>query len=178
MITGAALMGSSTPPTCAAALRCTRLPTCAQEPTRACESIIVAFIDVGADVDEHGRHADHGGRHVGAFANRRSAGHEANTIGEGEAAGGEGVFVDKREYVSVGHLLQFAQTETEKDALLDPGVDDPASVDFLGGANLAASQGCAEVKKNGAGFVGVGDGFVCRQALNGRLQRGCDSCLR
>ncbi len=34
-------MGSSTPPTCAAALRCTRAPICAQEPTRACESIIV-----------------------------------------------------------------------------------------------------------------------------------------
>src|ERR1043166_6479214 len=41
MMTGEAFTGSSTPPTCAAALRCTRLPTCAHDPTRACESIIV-----------------------------------------------------------------------------------------------------------------------------------------
>src|SRR6478735_7323317 len=39
--TGAAFTGSSTPPICAAALRCTRLPICAQEPTSACESTIV-----------------------------------------------------------------------------------------------------------------------------------------
>src|ERR1700730_2623525 len=40
MITGAALTGSSTPPICAAALKCTRLPICAHDPTSACESII------------------------------------------------------------------------------------------------------------------------------------------
>src|SRR6185437_8834841 len=39
--TGAACTGSRTPPICAAALTWTRAPTCAQEPTRACESIIV-----------------------------------------------------------------------------------------------------------------------------------------
>src|SRR5689334_16498661 len=38
--TGVALIGSRTPPSCAAALRCTRSPTCAHEPTSACESII------------------------------------------------------------------------------------------------------------------------------------------
>src|SRR5215471_9505861 len=41
IITGEAFTGSSTPPTWDAALRCTRLPTCAHEPTSACESIIV-----------------------------------------------------------------------------------------------------------------------------------------
>src|SRR5581483_9471018 len=39
--TGVALIGSSTPPTWAAALKCTRFPTCAHDPTSACESIIV-----------------------------------------------------------------------------------------------------------------------------------------
>src|SRR5204862_6751813 len=39
--TGAALIGSSTPPICAAALRCTRSPICAHDPTSACESTIV-----------------------------------------------------------------------------------------------------------------------------------------
>src|SRR4051812_50022518 len=41
MTTGEALIGSSTPPICAAALRWQRSPTCAHEPTSACESIIV-----------------------------------------------------------------------------------------------------------------------------------------
>src|SRR5947209_1772040 len=41
MTTGTAPTGSSTPPTCAAADRCTRLPTWAHEPTRAWLSIIV-----------------------------------------------------------------------------------------------------------------------------------------
>src|ERR1035437_1042038 len=41
MITGDAFTGSSTPPICAAADRCTRLPIWAHEPTSACESTIV-----------------------------------------------------------------------------------------------------------------------------------------
>ena len=41
MMTGLALTGSSTPPICAAALKCTRLPIWAQEPTRAWESTMV-----------------------------------------------------------------------------------------------------------------------------------------
>src|SRR6266850_1464008 len=40
-ITGTAPTGSSTPPICAAALRCTFLPICAHEPTSACESTSV-----------------------------------------------------------------------------------------------------------------------------------------
>src|ERR687891_544932 len=38
MTTGIAPTGSITPPTCAPALMCTRLPICAHEPTSACES--------------------------------------------------------------------------------------------------------------------------------------------
>src|ERR1700733_11263534 len=41
MMTGDAFTGSNTPPICAAADRCTRLPICAQLPTSACESTIV-----------------------------------------------------------------------------------------------------------------------------------------
>ena len=40
MITGSAPTGSITPPICAAALRWTRAPICAHDPTSACESII------------------------------------------------------------------------------------------------------------------------------------------
>ena len=57
-MTGSAPTGSITPPICAAALRCTRLPICAHDPTSACESIERALVDVRADVDEHRRHAD------------------------------------------------------------------------------------------------------------------------
>ena len=42
MITGSAPTGSSTPPICAAAEIWQLLPTCAHEPTSACESIIVS----------------------------------------------------------------------------------------------------------------------------------------
>src|SRR5260370_33316474 len=38
MMTGAAFTGSRTPPICAASLKCTRLPTCAHDPTSAWES--------------------------------------------------------------------------------------------------------------------------------------------
>jgi hypothetical protein len=41
MITGIAPTGSMTPPICAAALRWTRAPICAHEPTSACESTSV-----------------------------------------------------------------------------------------------------------------------------------------
>ena len=41
MITGSAPTGSSTPPICAAAEMWQFLPTCAQLPTSACESIMV-----------------------------------------------------------------------------------------------------------------------------------------
>src|ERR1019366_9771319 len=64
-----------------------------------------AFTHVGADVDEHGRHADDGRRNVRPFADGRSTGHQANTIGEGETTGGESVLVNKGKYVSVRHLL-------------------------------------------------------------------------
>jgi hypothetical protein len=40
-ITGMAPTGSITPPICAAALRCTRFPICAHEPTSAWESTSV-----------------------------------------------------------------------------------------------------------------------------------------
>src|ERR1051326_8775003 len=42
MTTGRLPIGSSTPPICAAADKCTRFPICAHEPTSACESIIVS----------------------------------------------------------------------------------------------------------------------------------------
>jgi hypothetical protein len=80
---------------------------------------------------------------------------EANPIGECQTPGREGVLVDKGEHVAVRHLLQLAEAEAEQDALFDPGIDDPASVNFLGGANLAASQSGAEVEKRWAGFVGL-----------------------
>ena len=42
MMTGISPIGSSTPPICAAAEMWTRFPTCAHDPTSACESIIVS----------------------------------------------------------------------------------------------------------------------------------------
>jgi hypothetical protein len=45
---------------------------------------------------------------------------------------------------------------------LTQALTDPASVDFLSGANRAASQSGAEVEKNGARLVGFADRFEGR----------------
>ena len=85
-----------------------------------------AFVDVGSDIDEHGRHADDRRSNVGSRADRRASGNDADAIGDGKLAGRESVFVDEGE--AGGHFRQNAQTEAEQNALLDPGVDGPAAV--------------------------------------------------
>src|SRR5208282_93049 len=109
-------------------------------------------------------------RDVSALANRRATGNEANAIGNGETTGRKCVLVDKGEHVTVRQFLQLAQAETKQNPLLYPGIDRPASVDFVGGADIAARQGGAEVEKNATGFVGVGDGLGVEQGFDGGLQ--------
>ena len=94
-----------------------------------------AFVYVRADVDEHWRHADYRGRYVGTFADGRSSRHHPDAFCWRELAGGEGVFVDEREARS--HVFEFTETKAKEDSLLDPGVDGPAALDFIGGANFA-----------------------------------------
>ena len=67
-----------------------------------------------------------------------------------ELAGREGVFVDEGE--AGGHVGERAKAESEQDALLDPGVDRPAAVNLLGGANFALRELVAEFKKGFARF--------------------------
>jgi hypothetical protein len=62
--------------------------------------------------------------------------------------------------------------------LLDPGVDEPASVAFFSGANLAAGQSETEVEKDAARVFAVVYGFARRELFDGRLQSRCDACLR
>ena len=55
-----------------------------------------------------------------------------------------------------GHVRKFAEAEAEQDALLDPGVDSPASggvgVGF-GGAKRARFEGVAEFVESGKGVI-------------------------
>ena len=54
-----------------------------------------AIVDVGADVDVHGWHADYVAADVGAFPNRGTARNDANTLVVVEASDWQGVFVNE-----------------------------------------------------------------------------------
>ena len=82
MMTGSAPTGSMTPPICAAGAD---VDARADLRARADQRVRVdqrSLADVGADVHVHRRHADDAGREVGAVADRRSAGHDADAGGE------------------------------------------------------------------------------------------------
>ena len=69
---------------------------------------------------------------------RRAAWHNAHAVGDGELAGGEGVFIDKGE--AGRHFYERAKTESEQDTLLDPGIHDPVAVRFFPPRELSLSK--------------------------------------
>ena len=106
-----------------------RLPICAQEPTVAQVSTIVAFVDIGAEIDE-GRHQHDARRDIGGAADDRAR-HGA------EAGGAEAVLapaVELRRHLvppgrarrAAGMMLHVVQPERQQHRLLQPLVDDPS----------------------------------------------------
>ena len=55
-----------------------------------------AFVDLGAGIDVHGRHAYHAAREVGAGTDRRAAGHDADAVVGSEMPRRVSMLVDKR----------------------------------------------------------------------------------
>ena len=130
-----------------------------------------AFVHIGADVDEHGGHADHRRCDIRAFPHRRSAGNHAHSVSDRELAGGESVFVDEGKG-RVSHFAEFSQAKAQQNALFHPGVDFPLSVDLFGGANFSLRELLAEIEESLARF---GIAFYLAQrgkALDGRLEGG------
>src|SRR5205823_14369357 len=90
--------------------------------------------DVRADVDVHRRHADDARGDVGAAANRRASGHDADTIREIESMRRERVLVEEemaggRALVVVRrHVDDLADAEAKEDAELHPRHRAPMAV--------------------------------------------------
>jgi hypothetical protein len=53
--------------------------------------------------------------------------------------------------------------------LLYPGINRPAAVDLLGGADFAAGEAPAEIEEETTGFGGINDRFGSRQLLDCRF---------
>src|ERR1700686_965843 len=100
------------------------------------------FVDIGAGVDEHRRHADYAGRNVSAVANARSAWHNAHAIVSRELSNRISVFVEELKTCIRGrHFDDGAHTKAQQDAALAPMVCMPNAVSVaFGGANLAAIE--------------------------------------
>ena len=152
-MTGSAPTGSITPPICAAALMCTRradLRARADERMRVDER---ALADVGADVDEHRRHADD------ALARRtrrrestsRRARCGCRRVGAGPLERHRVLVVERQ--ARDRHVDGVAEAEAEQDALLDPRVDAPAGRRRgigLGRAHLARAERRAQARRRPA----------------------------
>ncbi len=123
-----------------------------------------ALVNIRADVDIHGRHADDSASDIGPGTNRRAAGNYAHAIAGRETASGEGVLVDKRKAskraASKRHLFERAKAKAEQDSLLDPGIHPPAggrSGVRFGGSDYARLERRAQREKGGHG-LGIIDG--------------------
>ena len=112
-----------------------------------------AFVNIGADVDEHRRHANDRGRDVSSSAHRRASGNHAHQVAGSEVANRIGILVNKREHARVSALRQLADAKAQQDPLLHPLIGAPAAVGLFGSANRARGQGIAEPRK---GFAGAG----------------------
>jgi len=85
------------------------------------------FANVRADVDEHGRHADHAATEEGAIADAGAAGNDADAVGESEGANGIGGLVVEGLFRGVdGHIDDGSHAKAEKNSLFHPGISAPA----------------------------------------------------
>src|SRR5262249_25740998 len=105
-----------------------------------------AFVDVGANIDEHRRHADNGRSYVGPHAYRRPSGHDSDAIGNRKPASREGVFIDEAEALAASHQREFSEPEAEEDALLDPNVYFRFAGEFLRCPDLSAGEEITELQ--------------------------------
>src|SRR4051812_13562744 len=131
-----------------------------------------AFVNVSANVHEHGRHAHDARSEIGPHPDGRAAGHYAHAVCQVEAMEREGVFVNKTEDFGVAHLSEFAQPKSEKNALFHPDIHAPSALGIrFRGAYLAFGQRGTEVTKHMVGFREALDGrTLAEERLNGLLE--------
>ncbi len=106
----------------------------------------------GADVDVHGRHADHPPAQVAAVADGGAPGDHTHAVPEAQRPGRVGRLVEEGEAdASLAaphrHVHDLAHTEAGEDPLFHPGVHPPARGGFgvrLGGPGLAPVQSLLE----------------------------------
>src|SRR5512140_2582318 len=158
-ITGDACAGSSTPPSCAPALRCTRSPTCAHEPTSACESMVVLpptyaprFTSIG------------GMQMTPGAAHDRSSRHDANAVCERKVTWLEQPAIEepKRTSGHAPHLHHVAHAVREEHPQLHPlhGVPSAARV-ALGRAYLATLEGIEQLPDHSLRGASVERAALC-----------------
>ena len=144
MTTGDAFTGSSTPPICAAALRCTRSPICAHEPTSACESTIVPAPTYAPTLTYIGGMQTTPGARYAPRRTDEPPGHDAHAVARASNARGGYVCLSKNgaRLVAAGDMsTSCADAKAEQDAALHPRHGAPRSVvAALRGAHLAALE--------------------------------------
>src|SRR5579864_5603723 len=128
-----------------------------------------AFVHVGAYVNKHRWHADHGGRHIGAGAHRRSTRHDAHAIPDSKPASRERVFIHEGKTHIFAHLAEFAEAKAKQNALFHPDIHDPLPIDLFRGANLALGQFVAKVHEDLAG-IGIALNFEGGETFDGRSE--------
>src|SRR5260370_13021070 len=110
-----------------------------------------ALANVGANIDEHRRHANHAPRAVTAVATAGDAGNDAHAVRGCERADWISGLIEEGLLRRVdGHVRDGAHSKTEEDSLLHPGVGAPAG--FRGGVgfssvNFAAIERRFEISK-------------------------------
>src|SRR6266705_111021 len=99
-----------------------------------------AFIDIGARIDEHGRHADDAGSNVSAVTDAGSARNNANPIVRRKCSDWVGVLVEKLQRgTRWRHLNNRSHAKAEQNPALDPGVCLPVAAGIaFSSADLAA----------------------------------------
>src|SRR3954462_2587769 len=101
-----------------------------------------AFVNVGAGIYKHRRHADDSGRDVGAVANARTTGYDAHSIVSRKSSDWISVLIEKLQRRARWCLFNdLAHAKAQQDAALDPGIGLPSAVCVtFGRAHFAAIE--------------------------------------
>src|SRR5580692_8227638 len=129
-----------------------------------------AVADVRADVDEHWRHANHPAPNVRAVANARSAGYDADAVGNRDGANRIRRLINERLARGVDrHIHDHTHAKSEQDSFFHPGVDAPTRRRGnirLRRAHFAAINGVLELAEEPEMFFVVLSRWLVEQSLN------------
>src|SRR6185295_18052795 len=115
------------------------------------------FVNVGANVYKHRRHANHPGRDVSAVAYARAARNDAYAIFSAQLPNRIGMLVEEtKTAIRWRHVYDTAHAKTRQDAALDPGICFPLAIRVaFGGADLSAVERRFEIGEQGEVRLGI-----------------------